>query len=83
VYVERTEAGVIGYGEPIACIVAGVPLVKIYEKDGLHSVNASYPVIKVGEQDDMRLIGRVLGLVGEDDLATAEETATLEELFSE
>ncbi|MDO4493991.1 MAG: helix-turn-helix domain-containing protein [Clostridia bacterium] len=83
VYVARAEAGAVAYGEVIACVVAGTPLVKRYERDGLHSVNPLFPVIRVSEHDDMRLIGRVLGPVGEHDLATEEEVRELEALAAE
>ncbi len=81
VFVERVESSKLHWGDVIACIAAGTSYVKIYEKDGLHSINPRYPVIHVTEDDNVRLIGRVLGLVPEDAIATKEETAELLEMF--
>ena len=64
-------------------MASGVPYVKIYEKDGLHSINPSYDVIHVTEDDNARIFGRVVGLVPEGDLATKAETADLLEVFAD
>ena len=81
VFVERVEIDDLSYGDVIACIAAGTPYVKIYEKDGLHSINPEYSVICVTDDDNVRLIGRVLGLVPEGAIAPKEETAELLEIF--
>ena len=83
VFVERVDASDLEYGDIIACIVAGTPYVKIYEKDGLHSINPKYSVIGVTEDDNMRLIGRVVGLVDPDDMASEAETKELMEVFAD
>ena len=59
------------------------PYVKIYEKDGLHSINPKYSVIEVTDDDNMRLIGRVVGLVDPDDMASEAETKELMEVFAD
>lgn len=83
VFVERVEPDMLSYGDVIACIASGTPYVKIFEKDGLHSINPDYSVIHVSDDDNFRLIGRVLGLVPEEDLATPTETTELLELFAD
>ena len=83
VFVERVDASDLEYGDIIACIVAGTPYVKIYEKDGLHSINPKYSVIGVTDDDNMRLIGRVVGLVDPDDMASEAETKELMEVFAD
>lgn len=83
VFVERVNADDLSYGDIIACIVAGTPYVKIYEKDGLHSINPKYKTIRVGDDDNMRLIGRVVGPVPEEDLASREDTEELLEIFAD
>ena len=83
VFVERVDASDLEYGDIIACIVAGTPYVKIYEKDGLHSINPKYSVIEVTDDDNMRLIGRVVGLVDPDDMASEAETRELMEVFAD
>ncbi len=81
VFVERAEVKSLSYGDVIACIAAGTPYVRIYEKDGLHSIYPEYSVIRVTDDDNVRLIGRVLGLVPEGTIASKEETAELLEIF--
>lgn len=83
VFVERVDASDLEYGDIIACVVAGTPYVKIYEKDGLHSINPKYSVIEVSDDDNMRLIGRVVGLVDPDDMASEAETRELMEVFAD
>ena len=81
VFVERVEIDDLSCGDVIACIAAGTPYVKIYEKDGLHSINPEYSVIRVTDDDNVHIIGRVLGLVPGDAIASKEETAELLEIF--
>ncbi len=83
VFVQHVDPNMLTYGDVIACIAAGTPYVKIYEKDGLHSINPDYSVIHVSDDDNFRLIGRVLGLVPEEDLATPEESAELMKLYAD
>ena len=83
VFVERVDASELAYGDVIACIVAGTPYVKIYERDGLHSINPDYSVISVSDDDNMRLIGRVVGLVDPEDIASDAEAQELMEVFSD
>lgn len=51
----------IKYGDPIIAILNGSPYFKIYERDGLHSLNPNYDVIKVNDDDSFRLFGKVIG----------------------
>lgn len=83
VFVERVDPDALQYGDIIACMAAGVPYVKIYEKDGLHSINPAYDVIHVTDDDNVRVFGRVVGLVPDGDLATKAETAELLEVFAD
>ena len=83
VFVERVTPDELSYGDVIACIVSGTPFVKTYEKDGLYSINADYSVIHISDDDNVRLIGRVIGLVPERDIASKEETQELLEVFAD
>ena len=83
VFVERVDASELAYGDIIACIVAGTPYVKIYERDGLHSINPDYSVIPVTDDDNMRLFGRVVGLVDPEDIASDAEAQELMEVFAD
>ena len=50
------QAGEIG-----AFIVGNEAYIKQYEKDGLHSLNPAYGVMRFSDQDSVYLIGRVIG----------------------
>ena len=56
---------------------------KEYQKDGLHSHNPKYAVIHPYEDDHTSCVGRVLGIVGADQLATPDEYNVLTELFKD
>lgn len=47
--------------------------IKIYQRDGLHSLNPAYPVMVFHEGDDVRCIGRVLGTAEEGLFARDDE----------
>ena len=83
VYIEKIRPDALAHGDVIACVVAGTPYVKIYQADGLHSINPSYAPICIDEDDNVRLIGRVLGSVPEEALATKDEYKELLDVFSE
>ena len=83
VFVERAKIDDLSYGDVIACIAAGTPYVKIYDRDGLHSINPDYSVISVSDDDNMRLIGRVVGLVDPEDIASDAEAQELMEVFAD
>jgi SOS-response transcriptional repressor LexA len=83
VFVQRVNTDSLQYGDIVACMVSGVPYVKVYKKDGLHSINPAYGVIHISDDDNARIFGRVVGLVPEGDLATKAETAELLEVFAD
>lgn len=56
--------------------------VKEYRSDGLHSHNPKYKTIRPMQDDNFRCVGRVLGAVTEDMLATPQELAVLSEVYS-
>lgn len=80
-FVEHTSE--IEPGEIGVFVVAGDGYVKEYQKDGLHSHNPKYAVIHPYEDDHTRCVGRVLGIVGADQLATPDEYNVLNELFKD
>lgn len=63
--------------------VNGDGYVKEYQPDGLHSHNPAYPVIHFTEGDDVRCVGRVLGIVEANQYATDAELKMLEEIRHE
>ena len=66
VYVQNARE--IKVGEIGIFMVSGVAYIKEYRRNGLYSHNKSYRIMKLSEDDDVRLIGRVLGRVEAEDL---------------
>lgn len=81
VFVQHTSE--LGTGEIGIFVVAGEGYVKEYRQDGLRSHNPKYSTIHPSEDDNVRCVGRVLGIVDPDQLATPEESAILDELYAE
>ena len=52
--------------------------IKIYQRDGLHSLNPAYPTIVFSEGDDVRCIGKVLGTAEPEWFAADDELDELE-----
>ena len=61
------------YGEIGAFIVGNETYIKRYEKDGLHSLNKKYAVLRFGEDQAVYLIGRVVGIVSQKDIPSKED----------
>lgn len=59
VWVKETQD--IEFGDIIIAILNGEPFCKIYQADGLYSVNPKYDPILVNENDTFSVFGRVLG----------------------
>ena len=84
VYVQEVKE--LNYGDVGIFIVNGTSLMKVYEKDGLHSLNPdqkTYPVIKIGIDDNVVIFGKVLGIVGDFEILTGESLREVEEAFAE
>jgi len=80
-FVEYTQ--VLEPGEIGIFVTAEEGYVKEYQQDGLHSHNPAYPVLKFVEDDDVRCIGRVLGVVGKDQYATSLELEIINDIQRE
>ncbi len=72
----------IALGEIGIFVVAGEGYVKEYRADGLHSHNPKYETIFANEDDNVRCIGRVLGVVSNDLYASPKEQAVLDEIYA-
>lgn len=59
IWVKETDD--VAYGDLVVAILNGSPYFKVYQTDGLHSLNPAYGVISVGENDSFRIFGRVIG----------------------
>ena len=74
VLVERIpDAPALKPGETGAFAIGNELYIKEYRKDGLHSLNPEYPVMTFGDDTQVYLIGRALGAVKEEDIATKED----------
>ena len=71
------------FGEIGAFIIGNSAYLKIYEKDGLHSLNKRYKTIKFADDETVFLIGRVLGLLDPNDIAGDEDIRLYQELHAE
>jgi len=80
-FVEHTPA--LEYGEIGIFVVAGEGYVKEFQRNGLHSHNPEYPLLTYKEDDDVRCVGRVLGIVGKDQYATNLELEIMEDIRKE
>lgn len=47
--------------------------IKVYQRDGLHSLNPAYPPMKFHEGDEVRCVGKVLGIAGAELFARENE----------
>ena len=80
-FIEHTES--IKPGEIGIFIANGEGFVKEYQPDGLHSHNPDYPVLRFSEGDDVRCVGRVLGVVDPEQYATGADLEMLDEIRRE
>lgn len=81
VFVQNTSE--LSPGEIGVFVIAGEGYIKEYQKDGLHSHNPKYKTIHPSEDDNVRCVGRVLGVIGPDQIATPEESTVLDEFYAE
>lgn len=80
-FVESTSE--LRLGEIGIFVLNGEGYVKEYQRDGLHSHNPKYHTIQPNEDDSVRCVGRVIGVVDENDFATPDETNILNTLYAE
>lgn len=73
----------LNYGDIGAFIVGNEMYIKEYEKDGLHSLNPNYPVMRFGEEESVYLIGRVLSIMDNEEIASQEDVDRFLELQAE
>ena len=72
------------YGEIGAFIIGNSTYIKVYEKDGLHSLNKRYKTMKFSADDSVFLIGRVLGILNPDaDIAQQKDIQAYQRMHAE
>ena len=74
VLIERIpDAPELKHGEIGAFAVGNELYIKVFQEDGLHSLNADYPVMTFDDDTRVYLIGRVLSIVDQKDIAAEED----------
>lgn len=63
----------LAYGQVGAFMIGNEQYIKKYEADGLHSLNKKYPVMTPEAYGDIRIIGRVTGVLNKNDYASEED----------
>lgn len=81
-FVTNAETG--NTGDDLICTTADGLVVKRMNADRqLYSVNPDFPFGTKTEDDHVRIIGRVIGVAGEDDFADGDMVAVLEDVMSD
>ena len=69
-------------GDDVICTTADGAVVKRAVGNRLISLNDKYPFGEKYEDDHVQILGKVIGIVGKDDIATENDIGDLEELHS-
>lgn len=84
VLVERiSDSGELAPGDIGAFMIDNETYIKEYQPDGLHSRNPSYPVMSFSEFEHVYLIGRVIGVLNENDVVHPTDVEKYIELHPE
>ena len=82
VYVDENSE--IRFGDDGVFILNGEALIKKMTPEGLYSYNAdkeTYPTRKVYDTDTFKVVGKVIGRVGDFDIPTGDELLAIEDAF--
>ena len=77
------DAPVLHPGEIGAFITGNETYIKVYEKDGLYSLNAAYKPMRFEDTDRVYLIGRVTGILDPDQVASESDVNRYQMLHPE
>ncbi len=81
VYIQYAESA--RDGDDVVCSTADGAVIKRYRGGRLYSLNDALPFGEKYEDDNVRILARVLAVVAEDDLAAKEDIPLLEELLAD
>ena len=70
---KNSDNSPLRFGEVGAFIVGNETYIKVYQEDGLHSLNKDYEVLRFEEEQSVYLIGKVLGKVSPEEVADEED----------
>ena len=65
-----SDSGELTPGGIGAFMIDNETYIKEYRPDGLHSLNPAYPVMRFSDEDSVYLIGRVMGVLNPESIAT-------------
>ena len=57
--------------------------IKEYREDGLHSLNPKYDVMRFSDEESVYLIGQVIGVLSDEDIAREEDVECCRKLHPE
>ena len=80
-YIQYTDS--VDDGEDAACSTEDGLVVKRCRNHKLYSLNADYPFGDKPEDFSVKVLGRVLGVVGQDDIADGQTSDELEEVMAD
>lgn len=81
VLVERiSDSGELAPGDIGAFMIDNETYIKEYQPDGLHSLNPAYPVMRFSEFEHVYLIGQVIGVLNDENIAREEEVERYRDL---
>lgn len=80
VYIKHTSFA--NDGDDVVCFYSGGAVIKRMQNNKLYSLNKDYPFGKKSEQDNVKIMGKVIGIVRDGDRPTDEDRPALEELMA-
>ncbi len=69
-------------GEDVVCYYNEGAVIKRHHNNKLYSLNSKYPFGDKTDEDNVRMVGRVLGIVDDEDIPDAEDTALLQDVMN-
>jgi len=71
------------YGEVGAFMIGNSTYIKILEEDGLHSFNDRYETMIFNDDENVYLIGRVLGILDPESIASEKDAQRYEAMYAD
>ena len=75
-----SDSGELTPGDIGAFMIDNETYIKEYQPDGLHSLNPAYPVMRFSDFEHVYLIGQVIGVLNDENIAREEEVERYRDL---
>ena len=75
-----SDSGELTPGDIGAFMIDNETYIREYRPDGLHSLNPAYPVMRFSELEHVYLIGQVIDVLNDEDIACEEDVEHYREL---